>query len=207
MNGISGTDPFERDYAPGYSERNAPHSPDSLAQAFEESKFGPQLTQDMSAYRQDIESEKQAFDDFEMAHQQGKQRHALKSSVYAAPSVIRLNSTALAEHGLLDYIDVVGFSYKPLGPAQEFTYISMDTWRLDENVPTHRDGLFTSWLEKKGFLHPVTIFPSKHWAGWGERVNWIEIEARTKDHKPWDFCIDNIVLRFYKNDLESRAKD
>ena len=44
----------------------------------------------MAAYRQDIESEKQAFEDFEIAHQQGKQKHALKSSVYAAPYYLQI---------------------------------------------------------------------------------------------------------------------
>ena len=61
-----------------------------LAKAFESSKFGPQLTEEMNAYRQGIESEKQAFEDFETAHQQGKQKHATKSSVYAAPFYLQI---------------------------------------------------------------------------------------------------------------------
>ena len=44
----------------------------------------------MAAYRRDIESEKQAFEDFEIAHEQGKQKHALKSSVYAAPYYLQI---------------------------------------------------------------------------------------------------------------------
>lgn len=85
-----GTDPFEREYAPGFSEDNAPHSSESLAIAFEESKFGQRLTEEMTAYRQDIESEKQAFEEFEIAHQQGKQKHAMRSSVYAAPFYLQI---------------------------------------------------------------------------------------------------------------------
>lgn len=84
------TDPFEREYAPGRSEANAPHDPDSLAKAFEDSVFATQLTEEMSAYRQQLEREKEVYADFETAHQQGKQRHATKSSVYAAPFYLQI---------------------------------------------------------------------------------------------------------------------
>ena len=84
------TDEFEREYASGKSEANAPHDADSLAKAFGESRFASDLTQEMATYRQEIESEKQAFEDFEIAHRQGKQRYTPKSSVYAAPFYLQV---------------------------------------------------------------------------------------------------------------------
>lgn len=79
------TDPFERDYKPGMSEANAPSSPESLARAFEESKFSKDLSEEMMLYRQELEHEKQIYTDFETAHQDAKRKHTPKSSVYGTP--------------------------------------------------------------------------------------------------------------------------
>lgn len=84
------TDPFEREYASGKSEANAPHDPGSLAKAFEDSIFSTQLYEEMSNYRKKLDHEKEVFADFETAHQQGKQKHALRSSVYAAPFYLQI---------------------------------------------------------------------------------------------------------------------
>lgn len=79
------TDPFEREYAPGRTEATAPHDADSLVKAFEESRYASDLTEEMAAYRKGIQSEKQAFEDFEAANLQSKQKHVPKTSVYSAP--------------------------------------------------------------------------------------------------------------------------
>ena len=79
------TDPFEREYANGRSESNAPYDPDSLAKAFDQSIFATDLSAEMLEYRKKLENEKEIYADFETAHQQGKQKHTTKSSVYAAP--------------------------------------------------------------------------------------------------------------------------
>ena len=84
------TDPFEREYASGRSEASAPHDPDSLAKAFQDSLFAGQLGEEMSAYRRQIEIEKEVYADFETAHQQGQQKHTMKSSVYAAPFYLQV---------------------------------------------------------------------------------------------------------------------
>jgi len=84
------TDPFEREYASGKSEANAPHDPDSLAKAFADSRFASQLSNEMIDYRQQLEHEKEVYADFETAHQQGKQKYATKSSVYAAPFYLQI---------------------------------------------------------------------------------------------------------------------
>lgn len=79
------TDPFEREYAIGRTEADSPRDTDSLAKAFEESKFAIELTGEMTEYRNGLASEKETFAEFETAHQQGKQRHTPQKSVYAAP--------------------------------------------------------------------------------------------------------------------------
>ena len=84
------TDPFEREYAPGMSEFNSPYDPDSLAKAFDESVFSAKLSEEMVEYRKEIENEKEVYADFETAHQQGKQNHSMKSSVYAAPFYLQV---------------------------------------------------------------------------------------------------------------------
>ena len=84
------TDPFEREYASGRSESNSPYDPDSLAKAFDKSIFATKLAEEMVDYRKMLENEKEIYADFETAHQQGKQKHAIKSSVYAAPFYLQI---------------------------------------------------------------------------------------------------------------------
>lgn len=84
------TDPFEREYASGISESNAPYDSDSLAKAFDDSKFARKLSEDMADYRKQLENENEVYAEFETAHRQGKQRHAMKSSVYAAPFYLQI---------------------------------------------------------------------------------------------------------------------
>ena len=84
------TDPFEREYASGMSETNSPYDPGSLAKVFDESVFATKLSEEMIQYRKEIENEKEVYADFETAHQQGKQRHTMKSSVYAAPFYLQV---------------------------------------------------------------------------------------------------------------------
>ena len=84
------TDPFEREYASGKSELNSPYDPDSLAQAFDGSILAAKLSHEMVEYRKELENEKEVYADFETAHQQGKQKHTMKSSVYGAPYYLQV---------------------------------------------------------------------------------------------------------------------
>ena len=84
------TDPFEREYARGRSEANAPHDPESLVKAFETSKFAMQLGNEMRDYTTRLEREKELYADFEAAHQEAKQKHAREGSVYAAPYYLQI---------------------------------------------------------------------------------------------------------------------
>lgn len=78
------TDPFEREYKDGRDETNAPSSPDSLVEAFQNSKYATALDQEMCDYRKVVKEEQQVYEDFKTAVQQGK-RHATKKSVYSIP--------------------------------------------------------------------------------------------------------------------------
>lgn len=78
------TDPFEREYKVGL-EVAAPHDSESLAKAFTDSSFNKQLTEEMVAYRENLETEKETYRDFEIANYEAKRKHTPKSSVYSAP--------------------------------------------------------------------------------------------------------------------------
>ncbi|CAK7269047.1 ATP-binding cassette transporter snq2 [Sporothrix epigloea] len=78
------TDEFERIYAPGYSEANAPHSPDSLAAAFDRSSWAQRLAAEMAAYKATLPEEEDKYHNFRLAVKQSKQWGA-QSTVYAIP--------------------------------------------------------------------------------------------------------------------------
>ncbi|PVH84800.1 ABC transporter [Cadophora sp. DSE1049] len=73
------TDPFEREYADGYSPANAPHSPESLEKAFSESKLGRDLDVEMATYRKEVEEETERSNNFQVAVKESKQRGAARS--------------------------------------------------------------------------------------------------------------------------------
>ena len=128
------------------------------------------------------------------------------SEPYHTPSVIRTNASALAEAGLASYFDIVSFSWKPLGPAPPFVGIIMAVYRIDDGIPTYVDNMATIWSDDEdtsdGFLPPSTETPAEWWPGWGSKTNWIEIESWADHGESWQFCLDNLVLRFYKEDRE-----
>lgn len=83
------TDEFEREYAEGRSPENAPHSPETMAKAFNESKFSKSLGQEMETYRAALENERQSHEDFRIAVHESK-RHASKKSVYSVPFYLQM---------------------------------------------------------------------------------------------------------------------
>ncbi|KAI1291432.1 ABC-2 type transporter [Xylaria venustula] len=76
------TDEFEREYSDGYSPQNAPHSPETLAEAFEKSKFAQDLQEEMDDYKVRLETETGKHEDFRLAVREAKRRGA-KRSVYS----------------------------------------------------------------------------------------------------------------------------
>ncbi|KAI1504725.1 ABC-2 type transporter [Biscogniauxia marginata] len=76
------TDEFERAYSDGYSPQNAPHSPDTLAAAFESSPYAECLKAEMSDYKTRLDQESATHDDFRVAVHESK-RSGAKHSVYS----------------------------------------------------------------------------------------------------------------------------
>ncbi|KAH8666459.1 ABC-2 type transporter [Xylariales sp. PMI_506] len=77
------TDEFERDYADGFSPANAPHSPETLAEAFEKSTLTTRLNNEMTEYKTTLDKETAKFEDFRTAVLESK-RSGAKRSVYSA---------------------------------------------------------------------------------------------------------------------------
>ncbi|KIX09317.1 uncharacterized protein Z518_00396 [Rhinocladiella mackenziei CBS 650.93] len=84
------TDEFEREYKPGRSLENAPSTPDSFVEAFNQSVYSEKLVRDMADYRESIREEKQIYDDFAAAHREAKRKHTPKSSVYSVPFYLQI---------------------------------------------------------------------------------------------------------------------
>ncbi|KAK5995296.1 ABC multidrug transporter I [Cladobotryum mycophilum] len=75
------TDEFEREYAPGRSAANAPHSPDTLVESFRQSPFQKLIEQEIAEYKSNLEQEKPVYDDFQVAFKESK-RGTSKRSAY-----------------------------------------------------------------------------------------------------------------------------
>lgn len=75
------TDEFEREYQDGYSPANAPHSPETLRDAFNKSEFAKRMENDMATYKSNLEHDKSVHEDFRMAVRESK-RSGAKHSVY-----------------------------------------------------------------------------------------------------------------------------
>lgn len=78
------TDEFERQYSPGFSPKNAPHSPETLAEAFEKSQLTERLNSEMLEYKTRLQHEQEIarHDDFRVAVRESK-RSGAKHSVYS----------------------------------------------------------------------------------------------------------------------------
>ncbi|RDI85073.1 hypothetical protein Vi05172_g5060 [Venturia inaequalis] len=83
------TDPFEREYKDGRSSDNAPNSPDTLAEAFKNSKYHAQMKETMDTYKEQIGKEKEVYDDFQLAFKESK-RHTSGRNVYTIPFYLQV---------------------------------------------------------------------------------------------------------------------
>lgn len=75
------TDEFEREYSPGRSPENAPHSPETLAEAFKASDAAKSLNGEMAEYKATLEHASDKHDNFQVAVKESK-RGTSKRSVY-----------------------------------------------------------------------------------------------------------------------------
>ncbi|KAK7963947.1 ABC transporter G family member 11 [Apiospora saccharicola] len=76
------TDEWERDYADGYSPANAPHSAETLRDAFNKSAHAARLKEEMDTYKASLQHETDKHDDFKVAVVESK-RSGAKHSVYS----------------------------------------------------------------------------------------------------------------------------
>lgn len=76
------TDEWEREYAPGRSSENAPHSPESLQAAFQSSQIAKDVDVEMKQYKDALKEEDEQFEDFKVAVKETK-RTGAKSSAYS----------------------------------------------------------------------------------------------------------------------------
>ncbi|KAH9884061.1 ABC-2 type transporter-domain-containing protein [Xylariomycetidae sp. FL2044] len=76
------TDEFERRYSDGYSPANAPHSPETLSEAFEKSPFAERVKTEMADYKGRLAQETDKHEDFQVAVRESK-RSGAKTSVYS----------------------------------------------------------------------------------------------------------------------------
>ncbi|KAK2626069.1 hypothetical protein QTJ16_004331 [Diplocarpon rosae] len=83
------TDPFEREYADGRSPENAPHSPTTLAEAFNQSIFAQRLGEEMVQYRRSLAEDQQRPEDFKAAVHDSKRKGAARS-VYSVPFYLQV---------------------------------------------------------------------------------------------------------------------
>ncbi|KAF1962541.1 hypothetical protein CC80DRAFT_400677 [Byssothecium circinans] len=83
------TDPFEREYKPGRSEKDVPSTPEDLAQAFQNSEIAARNNAEMTKYHARTAEEKHVYDEFELAVAERK-RHAPKKSVYSIPFYLQV---------------------------------------------------------------------------------------------------------------------
>ncbi|PVI00433.1 ABC transporter CDR4 [Periconia macrospinosa] len=83
------TDPFEREYAVGRSEKDVPSTPEDLAASFKKSDIAARNDAEMTEYHARMDQERHVYDDFETAVKEGK-RHASKKSVYSIPFYLQL---------------------------------------------------------------------------------------------------------------------
>jgi ATP-binding cassette, subfamily G (WHITE), member 2, SNQ2 len=83
------TDPFEREFKPGMSEKDVPSTPEALAEAFKQSETAARLDAEMVAYKAQMDQEKHVYDDFQLAVKESK-RHAPQKSVYSIPFYLQV---------------------------------------------------------------------------------------------------------------------
>ncbi|KAF1834121.1 ABC transporter CDR4 [Decorospora gaudefroyi] len=83
------TDPFEREFKPGMSEKDVPSTPEALAEAFKQSETASRLDAEMTSYKAQMEEEKHVYDDFQLAVKESK-RHAPHKSVYSIPFYLQV---------------------------------------------------------------------------------------------------------------------
>jgi len=133
------------------------------------------------------------------------------------PSVIRSNATAMNAAGFSEFFDVVGWSWKPLGPTPVYPVMNIEAYRIDKGDQYEFVSDFGEIWGSRGddFYEPDTLIPEDIFYGeWGHGVNWVEFTSKMYDENfetvpgpvP-NFCIDNVLLVFHKLGHEEHKTD
>ncbi|KAF2448646.1 ABC transporter CDR4 [Karstenula rhodostoma CBS 690.94] len=131
------TDPFEREYRVGRSEKDVPSTPDALAQAYKDSHIAVNCNAEISAYHTQMAEEKEVYDEFTTAVRESK-RHAPKKSVYSIPFYLQVQALFKRQF-LLKWQDK--FTLVTSWATSIIIAIVIGTVWLD--IPTTSDGAFT----------------------------------------------------------------
>lgn len=123
----------------------------------------------------------------------------------------------MAAAGYSEFFDVIGWSWKPLGPKPEYPDIDVFAYRIDKEK--ERFELVSRFGEIWGsrgddFYEPDTLIPEDYVYGeWGHGVNWVEFTSVQYDDDfevvqgaAPNFCIDNVLLVFHKLGHEEEHK-
>lgn len=73
------TDEFEREYAPGHSPENTPHSPETLQAAFQASDIAKDVDLEMKEYKTQLNEANEQYEDFRIAVRETKRTGAKRS--------------------------------------------------------------------------------------------------------------------------------
>lgn len=131
------TDPFEREYKPGLSEKDVPSTPDDLAKAYKNSQIAADCNAEIAEYHSRMAEEKHVYDEFVQAVHEGK-RHAPKKSVYSIPFYLQVQALFKRQF-LLKWQDK--FTLVTSWATSIIIAIVIGTVWL--NLPTTSDGAFT----------------------------------------------------------------
>ncbi|KAF2871241.1 ABC-2 type transporter-domain-containing protein [Massariosphaeria phaeospora] len=131
------TDPFEREYRLGRSEKDVPSTPEGLAEAFNNSDIAARNDAEMAEYNNRMTEEKHVYEEFETAVTESK-RHASKRSVYAIPFYLQLWALAQRQF-LLKWQDKFGLVVSWITSI----VIAIVTGTVWLNLPETSAGAFT----------------------------------------------------------------
>lgn len=117
---------------------------------------------------------------------------------YSPNSFFGSDAKALNAMNVSEYFDVMSFTAKPIGPVDAYTLITVNAWELDGKDGKNLFSVYIWYGDEEKFAEPLQLDMQEIFPGWGVKVNWLEFAAETEYGDPWDFCLDNVVLRFHK---------
>ncbi len=132
------TDEYEREYQPGRSALNAPSSPDSFVEAFNRSDNAEKLSKEMVRYREQVEEDKEHYNEFRAAHHEAKRKHTPKSSVYSVPFHVQVWAL-MQRQALIKWQDKFSFTVSWI-TSVAVAFVVGSVWL---NTPRTSQGAFT----------------------------------------------------------------